>query len=457
MKLNKILSLLIGSLSLVLLAACTNDGLDEVSSSLGEYVYELRLDGGVQDYGDVTRATKVWKNADVLYLRFSASGNITLGKATYGNNKWTLTTDKALAGSGSCQAVKIDNATSSNSSSVTLSPQSAVYEDRSGTWSLSGNTLNVQATLNPLLGRLRFKGISGTSFSLMGLITYTSYDISTGTFAQSQAAVSGSINSTDYSYYIYGLMANASNPMLSTNGYTMECSTTMMQAGQSGWLNYPTESGHTGWTYNPYNGHEYVDLGLSVKWATCNVGADKPEDYGDYYAWGETETKSTYDWSTYKWMEEGYSDWMHINKYTRPDNQKSGIWYRNDTFVGDNKTTLDLEDDVAHVKWGSPWRMPTATELDELLNNCTCSETTQDGKKGYLVTSRNNGNSIFLPSAGWYYLGALTGIGEQGDYWTSSLIASGSNYVYRFYGMDGGRTKSYQVRYGGLSVRPVCP
>ena len=104
------------------------------------------------------------------------------------------------------------------------------------------------------------------------------------------------------------------------------------------------------------NGYQYVDLGLSVKWATFNVGATKPEEYGDYYAWGETETKNDYSWSTYKWSDETGNI---LSKYN------TSIYYG----TVDNKHVLDAEDDVAHVKWGGKWRMPTQSEQEEHHSN----------------------------------------------------------------------------------------
>lgn len=210
------------------------------------------------------------------------------------------------------------------------------------------------------------------------------------------------------------------------------------------------------------NGHEYVDLGLSVKWATCNVGANKSEDYGDYYAWGETETKSNYDWSTYKWMKSGYSDWKHINKYTLPDRETSGIWYNNGTFVGDNKIVLDPEDDVARVMWGGDWRIPTDAEREELLdiNNCTWTWTTQGGKNGFLVTSKKNGNSIFLPAAGCRNGSSLYDADSCGYYWSSCQGTNGSYGSQNAYGVYFNSdivSPDYGSRTYGLSVRPVCP
>ena len=160
--------------------------------------------------------------------------------------------------------------------------------------------------------------------------------------------------------------------------------------------------------------HEYVDLGLSVKWATCNVGATKPEEYGDYFAWGETQPKSNYDWSTYKYCNGSY---------------KTLTKYNNSSSYGtvDNKTTLDLSDDAARANWGGSWRMPTRAEQDELRNNCTWTWTTQNGVNGYKVTSKSNGNSIFLPAAGYRDDSSLNNAGSTGYYWSSSLYTDNPN------------------------------
>ncbi|MDY4512770.1 MAG: hypothetical protein SPE10_04900, partial [Paludibacteraceae bacterium] len=117
---------------------------------------------------------------------------------------------------------------------------------------------------------------------------------------------------------------------------------------------------------DPANGHEYVDLGLSVKWATCNVGASKPEEYGNYYAWGETTTKSTYNWSTYKWCNGSKTT---LTKYNTSSSYGTV----------DNKTVLELADDAARANWGGAWRMPTDAEWTELRENCTWTWITKNG------------------------------------------------------------------------------
>lgn len=202
---------------------------------------------------------------------------------------------------------------------------------------------------------------------------------------------------------------------------------------------------------------DYVDLGLpsGTKWATCNLGASKPSDYGDYYAWGETEPKTEYTWATYKWMQTGQSDWKYITKYTFADGQTEGIWYDSDgTFIGDGNTTLEAADDAATAKLGSPWRMPTLDEIKELLVNCTWTWTTQDGKNGYEVKG-TNGNSIFLPAAGYRRSSELNGAGSQGDYWSSSFSTACSAYDRDLTFVSGARSWIDDGRYYGFTVRPV--
>ena len=189
---------------------------------------------------------------------------------------------------------------------------------------------------------------------------------------------------------------------------------------------------------------EYVDLGLSVKWATFNVGASTPEEYGDYFAWGETQPKDYYDWSTYKWCN---GDLSTLTKYNTSSSYGTV----------DNKTTLELNDDAARANWGGSWRMPTDAEMTELRTNCTWTWTTENGVNGYKVTSKSNGNSIFLPAAGYHSSSGLDSAGSDGYYWSSSLWTD-----YPDSAMDVGFSSSrvyrgHDFRSFGQSVRLVCP
>ena len=188
---------------------------------------------------------------------------------------------------------------------------------------------------------------------------------------------------------------------------------------------------------------EGVDLGLSVKWASVNIGANKPEEYGDYFAWGETEPKKKYDYSTYKWLQGKY---YTLSKYN------TDYDYGN---VIDNKIVLDKEDDAAVANWGGSWRMPTLTECIELNENCVWTPITQNGVKGYQIKSKKNGNSIFLPAAGNYSQGSYYGEG-QCSYWSSSLCISRPGNAHTV--SESTNALSYGTdRCIGLSVRPVCP
>ncbi len=412
--------------------SCTNNEMSDAPQRAdGKYVYAMQFDGDAPGYDGVSsRASKSWKNGAAVFL---TEYGTKLGVATYNGGTWSLVTDAPLSGSGSCEAVHIDGVSATGSGRVSIDATKAVYEG-SGSWSVSGNTLTLSASLSPSLGRIRLKGSNGTTVSLSGLQTYTSFDKDNGTFETSTDAVSTTIQS-GYTPYIYGTLAGST---ISTNGYTMTCPSDMLQPGTSGWVNYPTASSHTGWVSGSGGGsHEYVDLGLSVKWATCNVGASKPEDYGDYFAWGETETNSVYSWSTYFDSVNGSSS--NFDKYAK-----------------DKKTVLDPEDDVAHDKWGANWRIPTKAEQDELRTKCSWTWTTQNGVNGRMV-SGPNGKSIFLPAAGARLGGSLSEVGSWGYYWSSSLNSSDSGSAYHLNFGSGNVGWGSSSRYCGRYVRAVCP
>ncbi len=180
-----------------------------------------------------------------------------------------------------------------------------------------------------------------------------------------------------------------------------------------------------------------VDLGLpsGIKWANMNVGATTPEGYGDYFAWGETSTKTTYDWSTYFDSDDGST----FQKY------KLG-----------GKTTLDLADDAAAANWKGAWRMPTKAEIQELKDKCTWTWTRKNGINGYEVKGPND-NTIFLPASGYRYgTSLISSVGSYGDYWSSSLSEDNSSGAYGLGFDSGGVYWGSGNRYFGLSVRPVC-
>ncbi len=197
--------------------------------------------------------------------------------------------------------------------------------------------------------------------------------------------------------------------------------------------------------------HEWVDLGLpsGTLWATCNVGANSPEEYGDYFAWGETEPKNVYNWNTYKYCK-GSSDTM--TKYcTNSDYGYNGFT--------DNITDLLPEDDAATVNWGSDWQIPTMEQYQELRWNSTTEWITENGIFGCKITSNSNGNSIFLPGAGYRNDKGLNEANKYGNYWLRSLDTFDSYHAraadfFSYYHYIGW---GYCERYWGNSIRPVRP
>ncbi len=200
----------------------------------------------------------------------------------------------------------------------------------------------------------------------------------------------------------------------------------------------------TGATTGTYNGHEWVDLGLpsGVKWAKTNVGSTSSYYAGEYYAWGEISVKNTYEESNYKWL-----------KYVRPNVYSLTKYCTNSSYgTKDGKTTLESSDDIASSEWGGKWRMPTKENFEELLSYCTWSLQTS-GTKGYKVTSKVNGNSIFLPVCGsWSTM--LSNDASLGEYWTSSTPGNKDAYMFEF-NMYTTRKVNTCYRTYGLNVRPV--
>jgi uncharacterized protein (TIGR02145 family) len=180
-----------------------------------------------------------------------------------------------------------------------------------------------------------------------------------------------------------------------------------------------------------------VDLGLSVKWGSCNLGADSPLGYGDCYAWGETTVKSTIEWENYKWANVSNASATKYNQY-------------------DNRIQLERKDDAASVALGGGWRIPTVDEWKELWRKCDCTWVEQYGVKGLKFRSKINGNSIFLPAAGFKTKSSRGGI-NSGYYYTSERSPGYENSAPIFWFCKDGQKMSSETRYVGCSIRPVKP
>ena len=194
--------------------------------------------------------------------------------------------------------------------------------------------------------------------------------------------------------------------------------------------------------------HEYVDLGLpsGTLWATCNVGASKPEEYGDYFAWGETEFKYEYNKNTYKYCNGTAGKWT---KYCTRHSEGSL----------DNKMELEFVDDAASINWGISWQMPSIKQFNELINSnyTTTTWTSLNGKYGCKITSKSNGMSIFLPATGYYSNTNFAYAGTNGRYWSRTLYPYNNGEVYYLLLSENGlyTENDHNERTYGLTVRPV--
>ena len=212
-----------------------------------------------------------------------------------------------------------------------------------------------------------------------------------------------------------------------------------------------------------------IDLGLpsGTKWANMNVGATSPQDAGLYFAWGEVEGYTgadghSFNWTHYKWMTEGQNSYKYINKYQADDNNTEACWYTYDwdivsyKFVGDGISVLAPEDDAAHVNWGGDWCMPTAEDIQELLDYTTIEWITVFGVTVCKFSSKVNGNSIFLPAAGYYSGIKLYGNMTYGRCWSSSVDPSDTSCALNLYfDSELVTTRKESARNVGRSVRPV--
>lgn len=288
-------------------------------------------------------------------------------------------------------------------------------------------------------------------------ITYSAGALSTEAATTGGTTVTVVTGGVETDFYIAIL------PVEFSNGFTMDCYDgdnklivrqktlkTVSTMSAEGTIKVVILGNAQGWNAEPPAGT--VDLGLSVNWATCNVGASKPEDYGNSYAWGEIADKSDYNWSSYAWGGSGA-----LTKYC----PTSRVKYWGGGGEPDNKTQLELADDAANAANGGSWRMPTDAEWTELRNNCTWTWTDnydKTGVAGQIVTSNMEGftdKSIFLPAAGYRMNDNSYSAAEQGYYWSSSLCIGSPYNAWYVHFLSGSYSRGNYGRSHGFSVRPV--
>ena len=288
--------------------------------------------------------------------------------------------------------------------------------------------------------KMRFEVLPASAAASLGVLQDKCFNV-TAFHAQTKAYIGGPVNLPVIDRYVFdGIL------YLTVNGSALGQSFTNHTVGASASLTIDDGVNVITSGYFPLyedggrkNGHAYVDLGLSVLWATSNMGATLPQLSGDFYAWGETAPKGSFVWENYKWG----------NPPTK--------------YKDDGLDLLAESDDAAFTSWGRPWRMPTKAEMDELLSteNCTWSWTPRNGVNGYLVVSKKSGyegNSIFLPAAGTNWnSGVVQEAGTMGYYWSANANLGEPHDAFIIHIAQNFPRVVSNNRGAGCSIRPVCP
>ena len=434
----KTLFRLFSVISLCLLASCDDNEIPviEVEPEKGVNTCIMSFTGSFDGYDGTTRAAGEyeWADGDKLYITFGgASGASGIAEYASADSLWLVTYSGTLVQGETteCSVRFFENAVHSNDS-VMLDAHSVSYASTYAFYNYADDMIRMKGFLAPTTGRIHFVADTLHTFALSGIRYNTMYTLSGDSLQTSDSPLSLTMHAGDSTYvtdYIYALYADTASRKLELSNdslcYSKIFPAAMLSPAVCGYIRLPLPDACNGWEVYANVGHGYVDLGLpsGLKWATCNVGATAPEEYGNYYAWGEIETKDDYSEST------SLTNGMELGNI-------SG----------------NPQYDAATANWGGDWRVPTIAEFDELLNNCTRTWTTQNGVNGYLVTGPN-GNSIFLPAAGCRGATSLYDVGSYGYYWSSSPDDTSCAYNLCF--NSGDHNTNWSNRHLGFSVRPV--
>ena len=430
---------IIAALALALgMTQCKKAEVPQATTDEGIFVTFTASYGGERTSFDPTGCSFTWNTSGTEYIYVGCEGmSGCIGELSAPGNgssnlTFTGTLNSTPANGATLHFFYLGNGRHENTTTLDFSNQDGTHDNLTnyhiavGSQTYTTGMTNFSATLNPLVAFARFDlsafGTEAVSISGDGVYSTATIDYQKGEIAGN---TKGSVSvGTPLSGGNYVALIPSTSVSSTDYATTLEFGNT----GYSGSLEFKRGI-FAGRYYTTANGgaleveaisaapsHEYVDLGLTsgTLWATCNVGADTPEGYGSYFAWGETELKNTYTWKTYQ-----YCYYMVTNKKLTKYCNNSSLGYSGFT---DNLTTLVAGDDAATAKWGGNWRMPTQEEWQELFHNTTVTLETRNGVNGCLLTANNgSGNSIFLPAAGFRLNNAFQFTGEYGFYWSSSL------------------------------------
>ena len=383
--------------------SCSNDT-EELMGQPGateetEHTAVMHLTGGLQSYTPKRETSTEWNEGDVIYLRFYQADEKTVvcGKAVYNasSSLWNISYYGNLSTGSTlkCEAFYFVNATATDNYHVTMTPMSCAYVDEAATYIVDDSELFVSAVLAPKTARMHIKGEKDKTVAVSGVVYNTSFSLTDNVFTTSTEEISTQFESDGYTPYIYCSLDETHVITLDDlyYKYTKTFDPTKFMAGESGYMVMPSQVENKGWTSVYYYPEEAVDLGLSVRWASMNVGASNPYDDGIYTWWGDAYGTNTSTSSS----------------------------YNNDV----HEIVGNPAYDIATNLWNERWQIPTKEQWEELRDNCTWTYAYDSERKvyGYTVTAEN-GNSIYLPFYD-YETGSRVPNGvstSSGYYWTST-------------------------------------
>ena len=417
--------------------SCSNDLEENVILSSEDEVHTavMHLDASRPAYVGKRTASTEWNEGDVIYLRFYQADGTTVicGKATYNasTSLWSISYYGNLATGDvyRCEAFYFTGATAVDNFNITMTPTSCAYTDLNATYTVDGGELFVSANLSPKTARMRIAGTAGQEIDIMKVIYNTSFNLTEKSFTTASDTISFQIGEDGYTPYIYGMLDENNEITVRDTyyAYTKTFDPANFTAGISGYITMPSQVENKGWTQTYYYPEEAVDLGLSVRWASMNVGATAPDEAGIFCAWGDPDGTYT-----------GTSSWYNENVEEIAGNPMY---------------------DIATNLWGERWQIPTKEQWEELQSACTWEYQYDSslGTYGYLVTG-SNGNCIYLPLFDIIIGTAAESTNSQyGYYWTSTRHNTSSSVAqsYNAYLHSSSVSISCYNTYYRTQIRPV--
>lgn len=420
--------------------SCSNDT-EELMGQPGvteetEHTAVMHLTGGLQSYTPKRETSAEWNEGDVIYLRFYQADEKTVvcGKAVYNasSSLWNISYYGNLATGSTlkCEAFYFVNATATDNLHVAMTPMSCVYADEEATYIVDGGELFVSAVLTPKTARMRVKGEAGKKVAVSGLLSYQTFSLTDKEFATAAEKVSMNFSEDGYTPYIYGSLGEMNELTLDDEyyHYTKAFDPGMFTAGASGFVTMPTQEVNKGWAFEYYYPKEAVDLGLSVRWASMNVGASDEFDDGTYCSWGDA-----------------YGTNISTDSYNGNVHEIAG----NPAY------------DIATREWGERWQIPTKEQWQELIDGCTWKRSLNSELDVYVWNITGpNGNSINLPV--YEYIRGdekpSTSSSNYGYYWSSTEYdnSSSTTSAYNMYLYSTTSKKiNNEPKYYRMPVRPV--